>query len=487
MIIINKSIVTHLSQKSVMKSPDSLLLKQSEHTPPNSSVMALLLPPLMLADAGLVLGAHWLAYWVRMYVLPSPEVVPPGQVYLSLAGFLAILTPLIFGFSRVYSLRWRPLFEEFSRIVLGVLLLSVIQFTAIFFFRDFLPHPQFTFSRLSALLGWIFAVLGVAIAHGLARKILQQCFRAGMGTRRVLVAGDEQLLRQREHLLLQGVELVGHCPAGLSSMARQLAHQPVDLVLLSQQDWTPSQLFEAFQLVNRSGAELWLVPNALQLTTARQHLTELGGMPVVALQRTPLHNPLNRLLKRGLDLSVATFGLLVLSPLFLAIALAIRMGSPGPVFYLQERISRNGQLFWMYKFRTMTLDSEKETGPVWARADDPRITPVGRFLRRSSLDELPQLLNVLNGSMSFVGPRPERPHFVERFEREILDYPDRHLVKSGMTGWAQINGLRGDTSIEDRTSYDLYYIENWSLYFDLRIIARSFVTVLKDFWTKRAY
>ena len=470
-----------------MKSSDSILLRQSVHNPPSGSVVALLLPLLMVGDAGIVLGAHWLAYWLRMYVLPTPEVVPPAQIYLSLAGFLGILTPLIFAFSRVYSLRWRPLFEEFSRIALGASLLSLIQFTAIFFFRGFLPYSQFTFSRLSALLGWILMVIGVTLAHSLARKTLQAFFRAGRGTRRVLVSGDEQLLEQREHLLLQGVELVGHCPPELARMAQQLSDARVDLVLMRQQDWPPSQLYEAFQLVNRSGAELWLIPDALQLTTARQRLTELGGMPVLALQRTALHHPLNRLLKRGLDLSVASLGLLLLAPLFAVIALSIKLGSRGPVLYVQERISRNGQLFEMYKFRTMAVDSEAATGPVWASADDPRITTIGRFLRRSSLDELPQLLNVLNGSMSFVGPRPERPHFVEKFEREILDYPDRHLVKAGMTGWAQINGLRGDTSIQDRTRYDLYYIENWSLYFDLRIIARSFVTVLKDFVSKTAY
>ncbi|HEY9842907.1 MAG TPA: sugar transferase [Candidatus Obscuribacterales bacterium] len=470
-----------------MKSSDSLLLRQSADSLPTSSIAPLLLPPLMLADAGAVLLTHWLAYWVRMYVLPTPAVVPPGQVYLSLAGFLAILTPLIFGFSRVYSLRWRPLFEEFSRIALGAMLLSAIQFTAIFFLRDFLPHPQFTFSRVSVLLGWIFSVVGVTATHLVARRLLQSCFRQGLGTRRVLVSGDESLLNQREHLLLQGVELVGHCAPQLSSIDEQLAVQRVDLVLLRQQDWPPSQLYEAFQLVNRRGAELWLLPKALQLTTARQHLTELGGMPVLALERTPLHNPFNRLLKRSLDLIVALLGLMALSPLLFAITLAIRLGSPGPVLYVQERISRNGKLFDMYKFRTMQVDSEAGTGPIWASADDPRITPIGRLLRRSSLDELPQLLNVLRGDMSFVGPRPERPHFVQRFELEILDYPDRHLVKAGMTGWAQVNGLRGDTSIEERTSYDLYYIENWSLLFDLRIIARSFVTVLRDFVTRRAY
>lgn len=470
-----------------MKRSESLLIKPASQVIPGNLLVVLVMPVLILADAGMVLLAHWLAYWLRMHVLPSPQVVPPGPVYLNLACFMALLTPLVFGFCQVYHLRWRPLFEEFSRIVLGTLLLAGIQFTAIFFFRNLLPHPEFTFSRLSVILGWALSLSGVFICHQLSRRWLQQCFKQGLGIRRVLVSGEPELIRQREHLRLQGIELLAFCPPNLDAMATSLQEKRFDLVFLQQQDWPAAQLYQAFQLVNRKGAELWLLPNALQLTTARQQLTEIGGIPMLALQRTPLHHPVNRVLKRGLDLSISALGLLLLTPLFCVIMLAIRLGSSGPVFYVQERISRNGQSFKMYKFRTMKVDSEVQSGPVWARVDDPRITPVGRFLRRSSLDELPQLLNVLNGSMSFVGPRPERPHFVERFEQEVLDYPDRHLVKAGMTGWAQINGLRGDTSISERTRYDLYYIENWSLLFDLRIIARSFWTVLKDFWTKRAY
>ncbi|PKL75744.1 MAG: hypothetical protein CVV27_13780 [Candidatus Melainabacteria bacterium HGW-Melainabacteria-1] len=470
-----------------MKSSDTLLLRAPVAHFSSGSVTALILPLLILLDAAMVGSAYGLAYWVRVELLPVPEVLPPARVYLSLACFLAFLTPLVFGFSRVYSLRWRPLFEELSRIAIGTVLLAGIQFTTIFFFRDLLPHPDFTFSRLIALMGCFFSALGVSLVHQAARKLLQRCFRAGVGTRRVLVSGDEALLRQREHLLLQGVELVDHCAPTLEGMDRALAQDHADLVLLRQQDWPPSQLYLAFQLASRRGAELWLLPDAVQLTTARQHLTELGGIPMIALQRTPLHNPLNRLLKRGLDMSIAALGLLILSPLMLAIVAAIRLSSSGPVLYVQERISRNGQTFKMYKFRTMALDSEHATGPVWARVGDPRITPLGRFLRRASLDELPQLINVLRGDMSFVGPRPERPHFVQRFELEVIDYPDRHLVKAGVTGWAQINGLRGDTSITERTRYDLYYVENWSIFFDLRIIARSFWTVIKDFWTRRAY
>lgn len=170
----------------------------------------------------------------------------------------------------------------------------------------------------------------------------------------------------------------------------------------------------------------------------------------------------------------------------LLIAMAIRLDSPGQVIYTQQRISRDG-LFTMYKFRTMIPEAEKNTGPVWATHDDQRVTRLGQFLRRSSLDELPQLFNILKGEMSLVGPRPERPFFVEQFQARIPSYGERHLVKSGLTGWAQINGQRGDTSIEERTVLDLYYVRNWSFTLDIHIIWCTVYAVLYDYWRKKAY
>lgn len=466
-----------------MKSPDSAA--GSPLRPLSVSALGFL--PLLLADALAVGLSHWLAYGLRSASLPAGSALPPAAIYLNMACFLALLTPLVFSASRVYSTRWRPLFVEISQIVLGTLLLSGVQLTAVFFFRHWLPHPDFTFSRLVALLGAGLTLLSVSLLHHVGRRWQQHAFRRGSHTRRVLLAGQPTLLERREHFLLQGIEIVSECAPEPAALVAALQAQSVDLVLLQPGDLAPSQLFDIFRQVCRTGAELWLIPDTPQLYTARRHLTELGGLPVVALQRTPLHHPVNRLLKRALDLAIVAGGLLLLAPLFGLIALAVRLGSPGPVFYRQTRISRNGELFDMLKFRTMRTDSEHGTGPVWASQNDPRVTPVGRFLRRSSLDELPQLLNVLTGQMSFVGPRPERPHFVKQFEEQLGDYPDRHLVQAGLTGWAQVNGLRGDTSIEERTRYDLYYIENWSLLLDMRIIARSFLTIMRDFWQKRAY
>jgi putative colanic acid biosysnthesis UDP-glucose lipid carrier transferase len=214
--------------------------------------------------------------------------------------------------------------------------------------------------------------------------------------------------------------------------------------------------------------------------------------PFSAVTDTPLQHRRNQALKRLADIVIASFALLLLGPLLGLIALAIfveqRLGQQaGAIFYSQSRVSQYGSVFLMYKFRTMVDSAERESGPVWASEGDERTTTVGRWLRRSSLDELPQLWNVFKGEMSFVGPRPERPFFVEQFSHEIPHYQERHMVKAGLTGWAQIHGLRGNTSLKHRVEHDLYYIQHWSFTLDLQIILRSFSVLLKDYVFHKAY
>jgi exopolysaccharide biosynthesis polyprenyl glycosylphosphotransferase len=186
----------------------------------------------------------------------------------------------------------------------------------------------------------------------------------------------------------------------------------------------------------------------------------------------------NRILKRGFDVTFSLCALIIALPVMALIAVVIKLTSPGPVFYIQERIGLDGTSFPLIKFRSMRIDAEKSTGPVWNTKDDSRTTVIGRILRRTSLDELPQLFNVLSGQMSIVGPRPERPFFVEQFKSNVPKYLERHRVKTGMTGWAQVNGLRGDVPIEDRTKYDIYYVENWSLVLDIKIILKTIRAVI---------
>ena len=208
------------------------------------------------------------------------------------------------------------------------------------------------------------------------------------------------------------------------------------------------------------------------------------GLPVVNIRRVPLNNALNALMKRGVDLVGAVTALILFSPVMLITACVIKVTSPGPLIYKQERIGLQNKPFYMYKFRSMIVQDEKAEKKGWTTKDDPRVTPFGKFIRRTSIDELPQLVNVLKGDMSMVGPRPERPQFVEKFKEEIPRYMVKHQVRPGLTGWAQVNGFRGDTSIRGRIEHDLYYIENWTLGFDFKII---FLTFFKGFVNKNAY
>jgi exopolysaccharide biosynthesis polyprenyl glycosylphosphotransferase len=214
------------------------------------------------------------------------------------------------------------------------------------------------------------------------------------------------------------------------------------------------------------------VPDLGEIATLRGNVEEFDGLQIISLQSSP-HGGWNAVLKRGLDLILGAPALVIFAPIMLLITVAIRCSSRGPIFYRQERMGLDGRRFVMLKFRSMVEDAEKLTGPVWAAEDDPRVTPVGRWLRRTNLDELPQLINVLRGEMSLVGPRPERPPLIHEFRKSIPKYMLRHKVKAGMTGWAQIHGWRGNTSLASRIEYDLDYIEKWSLWRDIKILART--------------
>jgi Undecaprenyl-phosphate glucose phosphotransferase len=230
-------------------------------------------------------------------------------------------------------------------------------------------------------------------------------------------------------------------------------------------------------------SEIKVVPASYEFLSLRGGMDELGDLPIVNLQSSPLYG-WDSVFKRMFDLILGTLILVIVSPMILIISLLIKLTSKGPIFYRQERVGMDGRIFQMLKFRTMKVDSEKETGPIWAKENDPRRTKMGAFLRKTSLDELPQLFNVFRGEMSLVGPRPERPHFVEEFRNQIPLYMLRHKTKAGMTGWAQVNGWRGNTSLEKRVEHDLYYIQNWSIGFDMRIL---FVTLWRGFFSKFAY
>ena len=245
-----------------------------------------------------------------------------------------------------------------------------------------------------------------------------------------------------------------------------------------------SKLEHIVAVCEKSGVHTKFIPDYNNIIPTRPYTEDLMGLPVINIRHVPLTNTFNAFMKRSMDLAGAVCAIIIFSPVMLVTAIAIKLTSPGPLIYTQERVGLHNRTFRMYKFRSMDVQSPKKERGAWTVPGDPRVTKVGKIIRKTSIDELPQLFNILKGDMSLVGPRPERPFFVEKFREEIPRYMIKHQVRPGMTGWAQINGYRGNTSIRKRIEYDLYYIENWTLGFDIKIL---FLTIFKGFINKNAY
>jgi Undecaprenyl-phosphate glucose phosphotransferase len=346
--------------------------------------------------------------------------------------------------------------------------------------------------EVSRIVWGIFLVINIAFGY-LSRKFIREALErrwlAGIGLRKILIAGAgdlgrvvaDRILEHRElgyqivgfvddkaggdHLGYRGLPLLG----SLSEAADIVANEKIDDLYVALPLEEHMKLLDLVESTSREGVDVKVVPDLLQFIALRARLEDLDGVPVINLNDVPLQG-ISSFIKRVLDFSISTIALTVMALPGLLISWMIKRSSPGPIFYAQERMGLDGKQFTVYKFRSMEKDAEDNTGPVWAREDDPRATKVGRWLRRLDLDELPQFWNVLKGDMSIVGPRPERPFFVEQFKHRIPQYMLRHKVKAGITGWAQVNGWRGNTSLEKRIEYDLYYIENWSVTLDIKIM-----------------
>ncbi len=348
---------------------------------------------------------------------------------------------------------------------------------------------------LGLLLSWISRSV-IYLALSLARK-------HGFNIRRVVVVGAGELgtktmlsLQQEkragylithcfdEEPALQGTTIAGVVVAALPADVEQFIIQNrIDEVWIALPLQQEQQIKELLHQLRFSTVNIQLVPSLFGLSLLNGAIFEIAGLPVLSLRATPITG-IHRVLKWLEDHLLALLILLVISPVMLAIALAVKCSSPGPIFYRQERVSWSGKTFMMLKFRSMPVNAEAKTGATWAKPGEQRATRMGAFLRKTSLDELPQFINVLKGDMSIVGPRPERPVFIDQFKNEIPGYMQKHLVKAGITGWAQINGWRGSTDLQKRIDCDLYYVEHWSLWFDLKII---FLTIFKGFVNKNAY
>ena len=340
-------------------------------------------------------------------------------------------------------------------------------------------------------------------SHQLVRLFIKEAHRRGFGLHKVLVIGSGELgqrVVQRLNMYPEiGFTVVGYLTRNTESVGSDIEGGKVlglyeDLNrIIKEHD--VSQIFIALPLnahdrlqgilasLEEETVDIKLVPDLLSYLDLHSGIEDLDGMPLINLTESPLYG-WNTLLKRASDIFLSGIAILITLPLMLLIAIVVKLGSRGPLLYKQERMGLDRDIFIMYKFRSMKIGAENQTGPVWAKEDDDRRTSVGSFLRSTSLDELPQLFNVLMGQMSLVGPRPERPIFVEQFKKSIPFYMHRLKMKAGLTGWAQVNGWRGNTSLEKRIEFDLYYIKNWSLLFDFKIL---FLTIWKGLINRHAY
>jgi Undecaprenyl-phosphate glucose phosphotransferase len=455
----------------------------------------LLVTAVFLVDAALIFTAWMAAYWARFHALPlaAPRGIPSIRTYLWLGAVLTPVSMLVLRSFRLYrSARTARLSQELLAVLQAIAIVTALAALGSYFFRGEVARSVLLlFAALAA-----FFLCGARIA---VRSSLRALRRRGLNLRHVLIVGTGPMAVQVARKMAvhsdYGFQVHGLVSAGpRTDGGAEVAGLPVvgsveDLPELV--DRTGAQLVYlalpreeheaellALERLSDSTAAVRLVPDLARAFTLNASVEDFDGTPVVLVTESP-EQGWNSVLKRAFDLVFAGAGLLILWPFLFAIALWVKLDSAGPVFFAQDRVGLNGRRFRMLKFRTMVPEAEA-SGAQWTKKDDPRRTRAGEVLRRLSLDELPQLWNVFVGDMSLVGPRPEQPLFVDRFRASVPRYMLRHHVKAGITGWAQVNGLRGDTPLERRIEYDLYYIEHWSMAFDLKILALTVVRLFRD-------
>ena len=444
--------------------------------------------------------AFVLGYQARL-VLPLftiPANPPDVSLYFPTMVMQVVVIIILFYFGRMYHLPRSVSRIDTGRNVLilvsiGALMVNGLQeilFKNTLFNAVDYPRSMFFYVVL-------FSVVLVTLGRELVRSLQHRLRRRGLIRDNLLIVGVGKVARDLTRKIKGSPEL-GYEIIGIVStqpMKRErvsgvpvigdrddlpslIDNYRVEQVIIALPDEQRNELIDLISICQRGRVDIKVYPDMFAYIAGDLSVGELGDIPLLTVRDMRLRG-WRLSLKRGLDVFGSLLGLIVLSPFLLLTALIIRLTSPGPVFYTQQRMGLDGRPFEMIKFRSMRPDAEK-AGPGWTTQDDPRVTPIGRFMRRTSWDEVPQLINVLLGEMSMVGPRPERPVYVQQFRSQIPRYMERHREKSGMTGWAQVNGLRGDTSIAERTTYDLWYVENWSLWLDIKIIIRTIVsTVLR--------
>jgi Undecaprenyl-phosphate glucose phosphotransferase len=464
----------------------------------------------IVSDLVMVFLAYFGAFFLRFSSgLFEPQRLPNLEPYLLALPFIAFLWPWVFHTQGLYKPRGgRSGFDELFSVFKGTLLSGILLFGIDAYVRHYreknlIVQERFQFSRIFVLLFLVLTVFLVSTGRNVIRSRIEAAHRKGKFISKILIAGAgslgtliaEKILAHSELGLkvvgfldddpekrgagVEGIPVLGT----LAELPKVLSEERVDALYIALPPTAHGSTMALIETAGRECVKVRLVPDILQFIVLHAGLEEFDGIPIIAVDEVPLQG-FHFLLKRFVDIVFSVVVLAVLSPVMLLTALAIYLTTRGPVFYIQERMGLDGNRFKILKFRTMKPDAEAETGPVWAVDNDPRCTRLGTVLRRTSLDELPQFVNVLKGDMSIVGPRPERPNFVLEFKEKVPQYMLRHKVKSGITGWAQVNGWRGNTSIQKRIEHDLYYVENWSISFDLKIM---WLTLWKGLMHRNAY
>jgi len=455
---------------------------------------------LFILDLTLISAAWLVSYKLRFYaeLIPVIKGIPSIQPYSALIPAILIVWSVIFKALNLYRpRRISSHLSEIWDITKACSLATLIVVALSFFLR------QFEYSRVVFILFWGLSIVFITLSRWTFRELLRFFRRRGYNQRYGIIIGagslGQRLASKLRHHSELGIKIIGYltrqnkklnkrlngiCVLGtFDDLPSVLKTNSIDYVFIAipREDYQKEE--RILEYLQNQTVNVHLVPDLGQFVTIQGQAEFFDGLPIITLQSTPLVG-WNKLFKRFADIVFSFLILILTSPLMLFIGILIKLTSRGPILYKQQRIGFDGHTFEMLKFRTMKVDAEQETGAVWATKDDPRRTPVGMFLRKTSLDELPQFWNVLKGEMSIVGPRPERPEFVEKFRQTVPKYMLRHKIKAGITGLAQIKGWRGDTSIEERIKCDLDYIQNWSLILDLKIMWQ---TLWKGFINRNAY
>jgi len=445
----------------------------------------------VICDALGIFLSFYLAYQLRFRsfmtgIFPVTKGVPDLSLYLYALLFVIAVWIFIFSLLGHYRRRSPSAFDRFYEAVRGVTAGTFVILATTFFYRGD------SFSRLVLGLAWVLSTAMIWLLRETIYRLEKWYLRKGLISRRAIFVGDNkrgiELFNKLKAQPAWGIIPVGFVCDNEIALPRLgpvadlddvVKTHAADMIIFNLPQNGQEFIVDFVMKSDNLGLEYMISPDIMGLMTFNSEAGQIEGIPVLRWGKTPIEG-YARALKRSFDIVFSGLGMVLLSPVFLLLAIAVKIDSPGPIFFKQRRIGRNGRDFTMYKFRSMYPEQDDPLAPGWTVRDDPRRTRVGRTIRRYNLDELPQLINVFLGRMSLVGPRPEQPDYVQKFKGDIPRYFQRHRVKSGVTGWAQVNGFRGDTSITERTKYDLYYVENWSLIFDIKIILLTFKSILKS-------